>query len=271
MKVGLIAPIPHLSEYATGDFHLVLLHLLLQQPGYRHHYNRLTLANPMTHIVVDNSAFELGAGLSVNELLDQAIYIGAREICIPDVMHDAQGTIERAAMSIRTLYSNRRKDLRDHLIQLMIIPHGKTIYQWGQCLEAQVQFLDDMFPNDRFTIGIPKDYETWPGGRMSLIARFVEQYRRDRDMDVHLLGVNNLNAITAMRLQYPWIRSTDSVKPFTYARAGLVIPPPDSSTPVPHNPGRPEDFFTTRIRNSELLATNVDAFVRRITGEKETV
>lgn len=66
---GYICPIPHLEEYVpqSATFHLCLAHLL-DQPDYVDFYRKRQQRGD--YILMDNSAYELGAGIDAEQLID---------------------------------------------------------------------------------------------------------------------------------------------------------------------------------------------------------
>lgn len=268
MKMGMIAPIPNLAEFAQGDFHLLLSHLIESDMGeaYVNHYRNQAQHND-AWLTLDNSAYELQAGGAVENLFKQAVFLGAREIVLPDVMHKMEATKRSGAEALYVL-----DPLADQLdamkIQIMLVPQGETIYEWGMCLSHLISMHNAVFPDRIYTIGVAKDYEVFTGGRANLIQRFVEPLRKERRFDVHLLGVGNeLTDLSALATRFPWIRSTDSVKPFVYGLHKVRLTMGYMDTP-PY-PGRPKNYFETPIPEGlkPLVKHNIRIFRDRI-GDK---
>jgi hypothetical protein len=264
MKLGLICPVPHLRDYAGGEYHLALYHLL-SNDEYRDHYARTGL---FAYITLDNSAFELGEGANdVRALLDAAVSINASEMVIPDVMQKMDESIDLSLSCMEELALSRAMSSPwANDIRLMLVPQAETIYGWGKALNILVQAHHQMFENRPFTVGVSKVYDSWPGGRVNLIERFVAPMKALLPrMDVHLLGMSSdWVSLSQAALRFPWIRSVDSVKPFTYAMAGVKIPRRYGASP--ENPGRPEDYFTRTMTADEkhLAQYNIGSVMHRI-------
>lgn len=260
MKVGLIPPIAHLNEFGQGEFHLILSHLLDTQPEYRNHYR--DQASQGAFLLLDNSAHELGIGQDPEILLGQADDVGASEIACPDALFNADLTIEMTTRALR-LYKKEESFLDDRGIRLMIVPQAESIWEWGQCLKSLMKVHQHHFPGTPFTVGVSKDYEKWPGGVPNLIARFVDPARDIFEFDVHLLGWGrHLHVLSALSARFPWIRSTDSAKPFVYAYKDLWLTLTSES---PTYPTRPANYFDLVLSEEQLLIAknNVRIFHRR--------
>lgn len=255
MKFGPICPIPHLKDFATGDFHLILSHLAAQYPEYAQHYKGLK----DSYIVLDNSAYEYGSSVDANELIEQGLSLGVQEIVIPDVLYDSAGTLLLTEEALQICRA-RETDLLKAGIRLMLVPQATTIYGWGQNFRDLMLLVQKHEITIPITIGVPKHTERWLYGRANLISRFLSNHH----FPVHLLGLgNDLVGLSALSHRFPWIRSTDSVKPFVYAMYGITLSSAYSQTPK--YPGRPDDFFTHEMSGYELhiAQTNVDVLNAR--------
>lgn len=209
-------------------------------------------------MVLDNSAYEEGTGHLAETLLEQALLVGAREIVVPDVMHSAEGTLELSGQALDFFKKNRTL-LDKHKITLMLVPHAATIYSWGWCANTLAGMHYQRFGSRPFTFGIPKDYEGWVGGRAGLIQRFILPLN-DMSFETHLLGVGeDLTSIDAMRSRYPWIRSTDTAKPFVYAWHRIRLSP--LYGPQPEYPGRPDNYFDLEFDAEQLALAKINAKV----------
>lgn len=258
MHVGLIPPIPHLDEFGIGPFHLILSHLLEHQ-AYGQHYSRE--AERGSYLVLDNSAHEFGEGEDSMTLLEQALELGVREIVCPDVLDNAKETVEKTTSALE-LYAKNLETLDRNRIQLMIVPQGESIYAWGLCLDSLYENYRKLFGDRPVTIGISKDYEVWVDGLAGLINRFVSQLSREKT-EVHLLGWGRqLHQLSSLSFQFPWLRSTDSAKPFVYALGGIEL---TLDLESPEYPTRPGGYFhkTFSERQLEIARNNVSVFRQR--------
>lgn len=258
MHVGLIAPFPHLGQFAVGPFHLILAQCL-NNPTYLAHYQKQ--AGEGAFLLLDCDTHELGEGERPKELLEWAKLVGASEVVAPDVLFEAERTVNRT--------HNFLQYALDHLgprtpLTYCLVPQGQSPHEWAMCLTRMVSAHTAYFPYKRFTVGISKDYEVWPGGTLGLIQKYVVPLRKGvREVNVHLLGWGReLHRLTELQWRFPWIRSTDSAKPFVYARAGIEL---NLSQVNPAYPKRPDDYFTREMTFEQqvLAQVNVDVFRAR--------
>lgn len=257
MKTGLICPIPHLGEFGTGEFSLILDHLC-EIPEYLNHYKMM--ARKGAHIMLDNSAHEFGQGNGYEQLLERATEIGARELVCPDQLFSSTGTIMLTTQALNYYHDMSRSV---QLPQLVLVPQGESIYEWGNCLNTLVKAFDRRFPGQKFTIGISKDYEMWPRGLTNLLTRFIRPLRADYSFDVHLLGWGrDLAALSSIAANFPWIRSVDSAKPFVYASNEIAL---TLDAVSPEYPKRSTDYFFRALddRQLDIARHNVKIFQTR--------
>src|SRR5207302_4038547 len=109
-------------------------------------------------------------------------------------------------------------------------------------------------------IGLSKDYEIWKGGLARLIELYLMPIHSTQGVDVHLLGWGReLWELDDIGLVYPWIRSTDSAKPYVYAFHDIALNPFQAP---PEYPGRPEHFFDLCLTETQLsiAGANVEIF-----------
>lgn len=237
-----IPPYLHVKEVMDSEFtHLVLAHIYQRHPSYAQYYRDLGMKAfvPETrkYIILDNGAYELGGSISPLELFHIFKAINAHEVVMPDVLRDRHGTLNATARGLRTFQLeldeyNRRGP------NIMIVPQGHTPGEWALCLFKQVElFMEryhytNAFHRSNLIIGVPKWVEVFPGGRYNLIEQFVHPVVQDLcggsvihvQTYVHCLGwEKDLWEIGRIARDFPWIRSTDSAKPFRYAAADRTI------------------------------------------------
>lgn len=274
MKIALIPPVEHLEEFTgRSDFHLVLSHLLSYAPYYKFYRTRRLSGG---YIVLDNGAHENKRGMEMRDLLALAGALRANEIVLPDTLFDARATVEGAERALSFLLGEGQTvwGLQTYP-QLMIVPQGIDFDAWERCLNDLVGLLTHAYmknpslfmpPPVRFTIGISKDYEVWKGGIPRLLEHLAV-FREWLPFDVHLLGWGrDLLMLAAIAHEYPWVRSTDSAKPFVYAIHGISLADlqsdADTGGIAPAYPGRPPRYFATPLTPEALVIarTNVQVF-----------
>lgn len=268
LKAALIPPTPSLKRFGHAQFHLLLSHLL-DDDKYKSHYIGQRLQG--AYLVLDNSAHEFNAGESAEKLLTQAVEIDAQEIVVPDTLEDYPQTVEGTLAAWETWGDSDA--FRTHNPALMYVPQGKDLLDWWSCLEEQTRIHRYVTRRRHlrrdFVIGISKDYERWDGGIMHLISEYIypliaSHTEMGIKVHVHLLGWGrDLWALSEISLKYPWIRSTDSAKPFVYALKGIQLDPVSQSEPPPY-PGRPSNYFSRYLRKEKHQLAEINTMVFRM-------
>ena len=246
MKTAFIPPIPELEMFGHGNFHLLLSHLL-DDDYYRKHYTEERKRG--AYIILDNSAHEFKAAESAKKLIKQAAEIKAQEVVVPDVLEDSAGTVNASLRALETWFERKDDLVRTLNPALMYVPQGSTEAKWAWCLEELIRchlYISKKYQyRDDFVIGLSKDYEVWPGGLMHLIDTYLVPLHENPTLRVkiHLLGWGrNLWELNSIGKKHPWIRSTDSAKPFVYALDGIKL---DPGLGAPQYPTRGKFYFQT--------------------------
>lgn len=261
MQVGLIPPIAHLKTAEGTGFHLVLAHLL-SDPRYFTFYKERR--DEGDYLVLDNGAHELGAARDHIALLRDSATLRSQELVLPDVLFDRRGTIERTRRMLRWL--NTKEGIRMYGIagypKLMFVPQGKDRAEWAVCFNELLGVIDKYWQPEMGipVLGISKDYDEMRGGLPYLIGHYIEPLREEFEFETHCLGwPRNLWSLAKTAQNFPWIRSTDSARPYVYARKGILLEP---GGVVPTYPKRGSDYFDSRLtfplldiakRNSEVF------------------
>lgn len=265
MKTAYIPPIPHLKDFGEGDFHLILSHLLDDQ-DYREHYKDQRERGAW--ILLDNSAHEDGHGADAEKLIYQALDIGAQEIVVPDVLDDADASLEMSIAALETW--NKMKNLKDKIdnLRFMYVPQGESYERLVYCLDnlvkAHVYNSRQQHYRLDFSIGISKDYERFKGGLMRFLDEEIAPLhtafaKNGVDVQVHMLGWGrNLWELSKIAKKHTFLRSTDSAKPFVYGLAGIMLDP--SKEPPPY-PRRPADYFACEMAPNQAYISNINASI----------
>lgn len=272
MRAALIPPIPHLNEYGHGSFHLLLAHLIKRSP-YRTHYRKERKLN--SYLVLDNSAHEKGTGEDAEDLLTCAGAVNAQEIVVPDVLDNADATIEACLSAHEVWYEKKNSLMAMHDPALMYVPQGQTKEDWVRCMHELVRI--HLYCSRRYSLkrdlvlGLSKDYEVWPGGLLDLIENHIIPLKRDLaqkglKMPLHLLGWGrDLWQLNEIAKRHDWIRSTDSAKPFVYALSDIQLV--YGKTPV--YPTRPRGYFGKRMTHDQCQISTANSllFLKAAAGE----
>jgi hypothetical protein len=275
VKAALIPPIHHLDEFGDGSFHLLLAHLLTS-PRYRAHYKRQR-ANG-AYLVLDNSAHEQGSGQDPATLLKAGFDLDAQEIVVPDVLDDAGATIEFCLSAHEEWFENGAAgDMLDvYSPMFMYVPQGNSVADWAECLYSLIrihEYCARKYSLRRdIVIGVSKDYDVWPGGLRRLIAEYIVPQRNRLEhhgvkMNVHMLGWSrNLWNLQDIARLHPWIRSTDSAKPFVYAIDKIKLLPFVGLTPPPY-PKRNKNYFSHKMSRAQRAYARENVWVFRQAAE----
>lgn len=258
MKVALIPPISELDEFGKdSDMHLVLNHLL-ENKTYFDFYRRC--GENRNWITLDNSAHEFTSGQRIEELLTNAIALRAREIVLPDTLFHAMYTVTRGREAFKFLSESELFRACSPTPRLMVVPQGHDILDWKWCLGQLLKAADAYDLVGLVTIGLSKDYEKFPGGLNYLLKSELYPLWQKEGIQTHLLGWTcNWELVDWARNYYPCVRSTDSAKPFIYARKRLRL----NMNQIPPKMKRAEDYFSWSPftpNQKEVAKHNVAAF-----------
>lgn len=268
MRTAYIPPIPHLRDFGHGDFHLILSHLL-DDPDYMEHYKAERAQGAW--LLLDNSAHENGEGADAEKLMYQALSMQVQEVVVPDALDHADNTLER---SIEALGCWNELASEHHLYDLiskmrfMYVPQGENYDRLVYCLDnlvkAHVYNARQTGYRLDFSIGISKDYERFPGGLMRFLDQEIKPMhlafaRNGVDIQIHMLGWGrDLWALKEISAKHPYLRSTDSAKPFVYALDNIQL---DASKPAPIYPTRPENYFYSEMSSLQAQIANINCSV----------
>lgn len=271
MQVGLIPPIPNLEMIPETGLHLLLSHLL-EHDHYKEFYQWRRAEGD--YLILDNSAHEFGAAQGHELLLANAKELDAQEVVMPDVLFDRRGTLERTKRMLKWITSREGWEYYQDcgMPRFMLVPQGEDRADWVQCLNGLLKLWDNytyLAPMgiEEPVIGISKDYDGWRGGLNYLIGHYVAPLRVERNFDVHCLGwPNNLWSLAHVCRNFPWVRSTDSAKPFVYAKNGILLEPGGD---IPKYPRRDDNYFTERLETNkwDLAKRNCLVFQASATDE----
>jgi hypothetical protein len=265
MQAALIPPIPHLEEAKGRKYHLVLAHLLLSNSTYMEFYKKE--AENGAFIILDNSAHEMTSGQPIWTLLTLARQVGAKEIVMPDTLFDARETILGAFEAIMLLSSTAYID-QAQSYRYMFVPQGTTYKHWRECLDGLsllIEGTNRTFPkilSKGITVGLSKDYETWPGGLYRLLNEDVIPWADQYNAQIHLLGWGR--DLWALENISEWfgdrVRSVDSAKPYVYATQEIALNPKNGV--IPEYPKRPVGYFEQPLSENrlEIARHNVQVF-----------
>ena len=235
IQVCFITPTQYLDRYASrSDIHMSLAHLVLDDDKYANFYRAEGEAGKF--IIMDNSAFELeeqGRGVAVDSIIEAAKKVGADEIVVPDILFDAEATIDSA----KDFMSYIKKNHSDMLgyVKFMAVPQANNRKDWWHCYNELLD-MPDITTIGLSKLSIPESFmgnHTEPLNVFKSRGHVVHQIITDNNMpskfgkETHLLGSDN-GGIFELWLYYylkanEWIRSNDTSMPFVYGLHNFEI------------------------------------------------
>ncbi len=121
MKLALIPPVAYLTDSRQTGLQLMLPHMMLEDTVYRRYYSEMC-ADPNQYVIMDNGAAEDEVP-SNEELVEMALKYLPDELALPDILGDAEKTMEQANAF---LLAYKGEMLRAG-IKLGFVAQGKTI------------------------------------------------------------------------------------------------------------------------------------------------
>jgi hypothetical protein len=207
-------------------------------------------------------------------LLRRAIIIRADEIVMPDVPYKGDETVMLTDEAFKTWTKFLRVELEELRPQLMLVPQGSSLEEWRTCLFALIlkwqratKEYSALFRKEPPVIGLPAKYQDkFPGADIGKMIREWLRPLNDNGFKIHLLGWRELWRLNALALEFPWIRSIDSAKPFVYGQRGIMWDP--LNEPEPEHVDRPDKYFTLKLTPHQIAVSqhNVDVFRRLAKG-----
>lgn len=204
MRFAPIVPIGYDPASVTNT-HLILAHEVLANEETAQYYASL---NPYQHMVIlDNGVVEIGSSVSHEQLISAWVKAPYAWCVVPDSMGNREETILLGKQFITHLPHYPL------LNKLMIVPQGKTINEWLDCLD----YLRGVTPSKPVTcmLGIPRITEDWAGGREQLLKLSRWQDR------VWLLGIQHRLSEVYWSWRYSMVQGVDSSLPARAAQASM--------------------------------------------------
>lgn len=220
--LALIPPAPHLEDFVTDSTYQMMLAHMCGTPGYAEFYTQQACTS---FVILDNSAFELGASSSdMATLLAMGCAIGCQEIVAPDVIQNPDATLGRAYGAASFLGSPIGRYAWECAGEpsIMVVPQvaGESI---PAIYIAHAQDLFNIYLRGApylegyLTIGVSKNMDLLHGGWPAVfeaIQPLIDKY----SLEVHALGMpKRLQNVAQVLNDHPEIRSIDTALPFVMA------------------------------------------------------
>ena len=171
------------------------------------------------YCVLDNGAFELGGSIDEDELLEIAKWLEPNEVVVPDVIHDANATMESASR----FFSKCPVDYN-----YMFVPQGKTWEEWLKCYRWALNhsFVDVI----GFLCKVPFELDSGTAEVLNkppqTLIRF-EMVNKLKDMNLLSKPIHILGSIDPIELpflnRFPQVIRTDSKIAFWNGMHGKVL------------------------------------------------
>lgn len=206
------------SKY--NDYDYALVHLFEENEEYYQYF--VSALRKRRKVILDNSAFELREAFdqrefieSIKKLSADSDYKGELIYVIPDVLHDAQATVEAT------------KSFSSHIPLLpgypMSVVQGKTLTELTECFRAlkeYVSYLGVPFHSEGYHDLAGGDHssilERWSHGRQ-LFLEILYHMKELKGTKLHLLGVSLPDEFKYYTTNHPELRdfiaSIDSSNP----------------------------------------------------------
>lgn len=275
MKALLIPPVRELGSFAhPAKMHLLLSHLVPIKAYWQFYINRKIAGD---YLILDNSAHEFRKPVDPEKLIADAKFVRADEIVMPDIPYDSAGTLKATRECLEHWTKYNRKELSEMQPRLMLVPQGSTLQEWRTCLFGLIltwtrksKEFPELFGNgtEKPVIALPAKYQgKFPGADIAELLRNWLHPLNDNGFKIHLLGWRELWRLNALALEFPWIRSIDSAKPFVYGLKGIMFDPINEAEPG--HVDRPDDYFELTFKHPHQLLVakhNVEVFTRLAKG-----
>jgi hypothetical protein len=241
MKVAVISPTAFLEDYAAmSNYHLVLAHVYEEDMAYREFYKRAVKSGDF--VMLDNSAYELGAAVSIEKLLDVIEDLQPTALFLPDVRFDMHATLKQAESALKELSEKYSGEMMK-----FAVPQGKNLEEVVACYRELQQMGIDGF-------GLYEEIGQVAGfkNRPEFLAYMEREGLVDTNKYYHCLGMEEDTSLIKEIAKFDWVSGIDSAKPVVYGLYGIAFSEEGPMVPYPH---RPEGYFG-------LSRTDLDFVVR---------
>lgn len=246
MQIALITPTSMLNNLCvTLKYQMCLAHRVLADEKYAQFYSECS--DRGQYVMMDNSLWELGSSMSVEDLVTACDIAGPSELTVPDVFRDGPATIELFQHFITApttaLIQGPADDVR---CEFMVVAHGKDRREWLEC-------FDYFNANGSLhTIALPKVLDKiWtPGGRIGCVEFLEATGRVNPEKEYHCLGIWDDPIEVLLLAQHPWIRSLDTALPIHAGMQGIKFHR-DLGTSR-RRPKRPHVYFEAKREDYEV-------------------
>ena len=185
IKISHEVPISMLKNSRNfNDYCYCLAHLYATEPEYKEYYQKASRGH--RHVLLDNSIFELGESFDPDEYAKIIRELKPTEYIVPDVLEDADGTIE----NFENWKANHLEDLPGTPIGVV---QGKTYRDIKRCMMYMIENVHRIAISFDYsyylTIGKgSNDWEKYADGRNKLLQSLDNDLLLPYNKSYHLLG-----------------------------------------------------------------------------------
>ncbi len=261
MEVCLIAPTDLLETFCTGrKVQMCLAHRVLEDEDYRDFYREQAEKKGIT-VIMDNSMWELGMPMELENLYEACALIDPLELILPDAFGSSDDTIMMTEQFLGSANVHNGLPWSYNFV----VPHGKDREDWIKCF--------DYFNNQEYAhvIGIPKILDDmWlPGGRLGALMFLERTGRIKQDREYHCLGIRTDPIEILLLSQFSWIRSLDTALPLHAGIRGIQF---DADFGLSRKrPKRPDKYFDITMKDIHqyraIINRNIDLTLKWSRGE----
>lgn len=252
-KVATIVPFHHLNLIEYDSYMLALSHAA-EAVEYLSFFRDQSRNG--SHVILDNSAVELGEPEPFGRYLEKALEMEAHEILLPDHFRDPSATLGAAEYALRVLtetdvYSGK----------IMAVPQGNSVVSWLRNAADLLGLRAITDDGDRLykvnTVGISCRYtDMFDGNRWNAAVLLLQGILRyQQDVNIHFLGCYaDPREEIAPALNSIRVNGVDSSYPSVYAQNGIRLTKEMFAMP---RPPREINFLADQY-DVGLLRTNVN-------------
>lgn len=163
---------------AQGDYYLLLAHKILENPGgwkdyFHRQWNGPKECSPF--VIMDNSLIECGRPLPLADILKAAKTVDADCFVLPDILGDAQTTIEMSRLAMEEYKANSVIGLGT-----MGVVQGTSLSECKGCAQALIKMGVNY-------LAIPRVITKLLGSRIPLAYELGQEY----NYAIHFLGFSD--------------------------------------------------------------------------------
>jgi hypothetical protein len=203
----------HKLEPSRARSELLLAHDIVQNSHsyYEEYTNRKWM--PAERIILDNSAYELKAGVDSKMVWDAIDLVSPTCVVLPDVFLDGPATLD-ATLNVAKEWTIKRSSKKIYnQLEFMVIPQGETFEAWCTCAEKMSLALTSVS-----WVGIPRNMVDHLGVSRVEGVRIARRFFPHAA--IHLFGFSRDLIDDLVTAGMPEVSSIDSTTPLRLGSIG---------------------------------------------------